>query len=101
MPLTVVCSTWASVSAPSIMPVLSLQSAPGFLDLLLLETVLPDGHERRDTIVAVVEQHDPVEDISISSSFGQEVRYSHSVRIHAFADQELVILEIADDLLRV
>ena len=30
-----------------------------YLDLHLAQTVLPDGHERRDTILAVVEEDDP------------------------------------------
>jgi len=47
--------------APCIMPNLTLSS---LLNLLLLHTVLPDRNERRDTILAVVEQHNPSNPVS-------------------------------------
>jgi len=34
------------------------------LDLLLLQTMFPDGHVRGDTVFTVVEQNNPATDIS-------------------------------------
>jgi len=44
--------------------------------------MLPHGDVGRDAVLAVVEEDD------------------HAVGIHALADQELVVLEVVDDLLR-
>jgi hypothetical protein len=51
------------------------------LDLHLLETVLPDGNEGCDAVLAVVEEDD------------------HTIRVHGLASVELVVLEVGDDLL--
>src|SRR5688500_1057835 len=51
------------------------------LDLHLLETVLPDGNVGCNTVLAVVEKND------------------HTVGVHGLAGVELVVLEVADDLL--
>ena len=57
-------------------------SHPG-LNLHLLETVLPDGDEWGDTVLAVVEED------------------NHAVGVHGLAGEELVVLEVGDDLLGV
>jgi hypothetical protein len=51
------------------------------LNLHLGKTVLPDGDVRRDTILTVVEED------------------NHAVGVHRLAGEELVVLEVADDLL--
>jgi hypothetical protein len=51
------------------------------LNLHLGKTVLPDGDERGDTILAVVEEDD------------------HAVGVHRLSGVELVVLEVGDDLL--
>lgn len=51
------------------------------LDLHLGQTVLPDGDEWGDTVLAVVEEDD------------------HAVGVHALASVKLVVLEVGDDLL--
>jgi hypothetical protein len=51
------------------------------LDLHLGQTVLPDSHIGRDTVLAVVEEDD------------------HAIGVHGLADEELVVLEVGDDLL--
>jgi hypothetical protein len=53
------------------------------LNLHLLETVLPDGHEGGNTVLAVVEEDD------------------HAVGVHGLAGEELVVLEVGNDLLGV
>lgn len=53
------------------------------LNLHLGETVLPDSDVRSDPILAVVEEDD------------------HSIGVHLLANEELVVLEVADDLLSV
>ena len=55
---------------------------PPHSNLLLLQAMLPHGDKGRNAILAVVEQDD------------------HAVGIHALANQELVVLEVVDDLLR-
>jgi hypothetical protein len=51
------------------------------LNLHLGQTVLPDGDERSDAVLAVVEED------------------NHAVGVHRLAGVELVVLEVADDLL--
>jgi len=71
------------------------------LDLLLLDTVLPDGHKWRDTVLTVVEQHNPTAHVSTHTSRGHDRSHLHSVGVHGLADKELVVLEVGNDLLRV
>ena len=51
------------------------------LNLHLGKTVLPDGNEGGDTVLAVVEEDD------------------HAIGVHGLASKELVVLEVGDDLL--
>jgi hypothetical protein len=51
------------------------------LNLLCDQTVLPDGDEGGGTVLAVVEED------------------NHAVRVHRLAGVELVVLEVANDLL--
>jgi len=50
------------------------------LNLHLRQAVLPDSHERRDPILAVVKQND------------------HSIGVHGLADEKLVVLEAGNNL---
>jgi hypothetical protein len=63
------------------MPLIAKETAN--LDLHLRQAMLPDSNIRRDTVLAVVEQD------------------NHAIRVHGLADEELVVFEVADDLLGV
>jgi hypothetical protein len=60
---------------------LTPSSSPASLNLDRIKTVLPDGNEGGDTVLAVVEEDD------------------HTVGVHGLAGVELVVLEVANDLL--
>lgn len=64
--------------------------------------MLPDGNVRRDTVLAVVEKDDPkhMSDTATSQTYSTR-RHSHPIRVHALTDQELVVLEVPDNLLRI
>ena len=70
------------------------------LDFLLLETMLPDRHEGSDAVLAVVEKDNPTIHVSCGNVSQCSEGCLHSIRIHRLADQELVILEIPNNLLR-
>ena len=53
------------------------------LDLHLGQAMLPDGDVGSDTILAVVEEN------------------HHAIGVHALSDEELKVLEVADDLLSI
>lgn len=54
-----------------------------FLDLLLLDTVLPEDEVRSSTVLSVVEEGD------------------HSIGVHGLTSVEVVVLEVGDNLLGV
>ena len=63
--------------------------------------MLPDRDEGSDTVLAIVEQYDPGE--LVSNCVVVRLRmldHSHSVLIHRLADEELVVAEVANNLLR-
>lgn len=61
--------------------------------------MLPDGDEGSDTVLAVVEEDNPVKWLVWLRCTSARVGNSHSVRVHGLADKELVVLEVANDLL--
>lgn len=64
--------------------------------------MLPDCDKWRNAILTVVKQNDPRGIASIiihARSVFKMIADSHSIRIHTFADEELVIFEATDDLL--
>jgi hypothetical protein len=67
------------------------------LDLHLGETMLPDSHIGSDTILTVVHEENPI--YGQQSSYLGRRQHSHSIRVHRLADVEIIVLEVAHNLL--
>ncbi len=66
--------------------------------------MLPNSNERRNAILAVIHKYDPTPPlISVCphNPITPTKRNSHAIRVHALANEKIVVLEVRHNLLRV